>query len=398
MEQETKSGFSLNTGTDLAFALVVFISFFTMFSSAPVTNPISLLAIIFLGIAYVTFGIYGFSYAQRSASSQTILIYFIVQLVLGGSIVYLGQGAGINSLVLLPLVAHSAMLLDKDKLLIVNLGIILGYIVSVFAFSKSLGEVWKGAPFFFTGQVVILIFTQMAVTELKARIRLQALADELSGANKNLQEYAAKVKDLTIAQERNRMAREIHDGLGHYLTILNMQLKAASATLDKDKEKTSKMISSATHLTSEALIDVRNSVFALRQGQEEIKPFQDRVKDVIDSTLTNDIIFSYEIIGSPSQLTPQEDLSLYRGVQEMVNNVIKHSKATQAKISLDYSNPKTVTLICSDDGVGSSNLETGFGILGLRERIKLLNGEVVINTDVEQGFKISIRLPREECQ
>ena len=231
MEQEKKASFSLTTGTDLAFALVVFISFFTIFSSAPITKPIAILVIVFLGIAYVTFGIYGFAYAQKSKSHLTKLGYFIVQLFLGGCIVYFGKGAGINALVLLPLVAHTAMLLDQDRVLIVNVGIIATYILSVYAYSGSLQEVWKGAPFFFTGQVVILIFTQMAVTELNARIRLESLAEELSVANKHLQEYADRVQELTITQERNRMAREIHDGLGHYLTILNMELKAAAATL-----------------------------------------------------------------------------------------------------------------------------------------------------------------------
>jgi len=394
MEQEKKSGFSLNTGTDLAFALVVFISFFTIFSSAPITDPLSMLLIIFLGIAYVTIGIYGFSYAQHSNSSKVKISYFLIQLLIGGFIVFLGKGAGINALVLLPLVAHSAMLLDQDKLLIVNVGIIVTYIVSVFGYSHSLQEIWKGAPFFFAGQVVILIFTQMAVTELNARIRLQTLADELSDANKHLKEYADKVKDLTITQERNRMAREIHDGLGHYLTILNMQLKAASAMLEKDKGRSHRMIESAIHLTSEALIDVRNSVFTLRQDPEEIKPLEERIKNIIESLTSNERTFLFKIVGIPVRLKPQIDLSLYRGVQEMVNNVIKHSKAKKAEISLDYSEPDIVKLTCTDNGIGNETFENGFGINGMNERVKLLNGEVKITTQKDKGFSISIVLPR----
>jgi signal transduction histidine kinase len=394
MESEKKSGFSLNTGTDLAFALVVFISFFTIFSSAPITDPLSMLLIIFLGIAYVTIGIYGFSYAHNSDSQKFKIIYFVIQLFFGGAIVYLGKGAGINALVLLPLVAHSAMMLDQDKLLIVNVGIIVTYIVSVFGYSHSLQEIWKGAPFFFAGQVVILIFTQMAVTELNARIRLQTLADELSEANKHLKEYADKVKDLTITQERNRMAREIHDGLGHYLTILNMQLKAASATLEKDKNKSHRMIESAIHLTSEALIDVRNSVFTLRQDPEEIEPLVERIRSIIESSKNNENTFTFTVLGNPVPLKPQIDLSLYRGVQEMVNNVIKHSKSKNAEIKIDYSDPDIVELTCNDDGIGNENFENGFGINGMNERVKLLNGIVKIITKKAKGYSISISIPR----
>jgi hypothetical protein len=108
-----------------------------------------ILIIIFLGVAYITVGIYGFSYAQKSNSTNIKLLYFAIQLFLGGLIVYFGKGAGINALVLLPLVAHSAMLLDQDKILIVNAGIIIGYFISILAYSHSVLEVWKGAPFFY---------------------------------------------------------------------------------------------------------------------------------------------------------------------------------------------------------------------------------------------------------
>ncbi len=394
MDTGKKDEFNLTTGTDLAFALVVFISFFTIFSSSPITNPISILFIIFLGIAYISFGIYGFAYAQRSFSNKTKIAYFIVQLFLGGCIVFLGKGAGINSLVLLPLVAHSAMLLDPDKVLIINMGILIGYIVSVYSYAGNLVEVWKGVPFFFTGQVIILIFTQMAVTELKARMRLESLARELSEANKHLKEYADRVKELTITQERNRMAREIHDGLGHYLTILNMQLKAAAATITKNRTKSEKMITSAIQLTNEALIDVRNSVFALRQEPGEISPLEERIKGIIDS-ISKDILVHFRCVGSLGVVHPQVDLTLYRAAQEMVNNVIKHSEAKNVELILDCTDNLMIQLSCNDDGKGSDSYRNGFGIIGLEERVKLLKGDITIDSSKGNGFRICIKIPKE---
>jgi signal transduction histidine kinase len=394
MDAEKRDELNLTTGTDLAFALVVFISFFTIFSSAPITNPFSILLIIFLGIAYISFGIYGFAYAQRSLSNRTKIGYFIVQLFLGGCIVFLGKGAGINSLVLLPLVAHSAMLLEPDRVLVVNIGIILGYIVSVYSYSGDVMEVWKGLPFFFTGQVVILIFTQMAVTELKARVRLESLAGELSEANKHLKDYAERVKELTITQERNRMAREIHDGLGHYLTILNMQLKAAAAMITKDTSKSEKMVNNAIQLTSDALIDVRNSVFALRQEKGEITPLEERIKGFIDS-IPKETMVNFKCIGSFNKISPQVDLTIYRAAQEMVNNVIKHSEAKEIEIILDSTDDSIIRLSCSDDGKGSESYKNGFGIIGLEERVKLLRGDLSIESSKGNGFKISIRIPKD---
>jgi signal transduction histidine kinase len=393
MNQEKKAYLSLNTGTDLAFALVVFISFFTIFSSAPITNPLLILVIIFLGVAYITIGIYGFSYAQASPFVLPKLLYFVVQLLLGGLIVYLGRGAGINALVLLPLVAHTAMLLDQDRMLIVNGAIIATYFLSVLAYSKSLTEVWQGTPFFFTGQVVILIFTQMAVTELRARVKLENLAGELSEANKNLSEYASRVKDLTIIQERNRLAREIHDGLGHYLTIINMQLKAATAVINKDNKKAEKMIESATHLSSEALIDVRNSVFALRQDTIDIKPLGERLMVIAESSSSKEQRVSVKIIGKPRDITPKVDLTLYRAGQEMINNAVKHSQAREVILTLDYTDRNNILLTSQDNGIGNNPINQGFGLLGINERVRLLNGEVEIRTSQGEGFMLKIKIP-----
>ena len=393
MNQEKKTNFSLNTGTDLAFALVVFISFFTIFSSAPLTNPLLILVIIFLGVAYITIGIYGFGYAQTAVFALPKLLYFAIQLLIGGLIVYLGRGAGINALVLLPLVAHTAMLLDQDRMLVVNGAIIATYFLSVLAYSKSLAEVWQGTPFFFTGQVVILIFTQMAVTELRARVKLENLADELSEANRNLSEYASRVKDLTIIQERNRLAREIHDGLGHYLTIINMQLKAATAVINKDNKKAEEMIESATHLSSEALIDVRNSVFALRQDSIDIKPLAERLTIIAESSSSKGQNVIVKRFGESREISPKVDLTLYRAGQEMINNAVKHSQASEIILTLDYTDRSYILLTSQDNGIGSKKIHQGFGLLGINERVRLLNGEVEIRTSQGEGFMLKIKIP-----
>jgi signal transduction histidine kinase len=352
-----------------------------------------ILVIIFLGVAYITIGIYGFAYAQNSSFVLPKLLYFAVQLFLGGLIVYLGRGAGINALVLLPLVAHTAMLLDQDRMLIVNGVIIATYFFSVLAYSRSLAEVWEGTPFFFTGQVVILIFTQMAVTELRARVKLENLADELSEANKNLSEYASRVKDLTIIQERNRLAREIHDGLGHYLTIINMQLKAATAVINKDNKKAEKMIESATHLSSEALIDVRNSVFALRQDSIDIKPLGERLTIIAESSSSKKQRVIVKIIGETREISPKVDLTLYRAGQEMINNAVKHSQANEVILTLDYTDRNNILLTSQDNGIGNNPIHQGFGLLGINERVRLLNGEVDIRASQGEGFMLKIKIP-----
>jgi signal transduction histidine kinase len=393
MEKREPSKFSISTGTDLAFALVVFISFFAAFSNGFLFDPFLITVIILLGIAYITNGIYGFAFTSKNRTISTKIVYFSLQLILGGLIVYYGRGAGFNALILLPLVAHTAMLLDQDWMLAANVGIILTFILSIYLYSGKLTVVWAGVPIFFAGQVFILIFTQMAVTEQRARLKLENLAAELSEANKHLSDYADRVRELTITQERNRMAREIHDGLGHYLTTINMQIKAASAILNKDKVKAKSLLDNAQNLSSVALIDVRNSVFALRQDPDELSPLFERIQEMAEAASSSSRRIKLEIVGTPRSISPQVDLTLFRAAQESINNANKHSKSFSVLLILDYSNWDLVTLESSDDGVGTDELNQGFGLIGIQERVRLLNGTTQIVTSAGKGFKIKITIP-----
>jgi signal transduction histidine kinase len=351
--------------------------------------------IIFLGIAYITNGIYGFAYASKTKKTNLKIGYFLLQLILGGLIVYYGKGAGFNALILLPLVAHSAMLLDQDWMLLANVGIIVTFLTSVFLYSNSINVVWAGAPVFFAGQVFILIFTQMAVTELRAREKLETLAAQLSEANKHLSEYADRVQELTITQERNRMAREIHDGLGHYLTTINMQIQAAAKILGKDQKKASHLLDTAQHLTSEALLDVRNSVFALRQDPSQLSPLFERIEEMAKSVSSSERVLEVELIGEPRNISPQNDLTFYRAAQELINNANKHSKAKHVELKLDYSNLFWISLSYVDNGLGSDDVGHGFGLLGLQERVRLLNGNVEVRSSAGKGFEVIVTIPSE---
>lgn len=173
-----------------------------------------------------------------------------------------------------------------------------------------------------------------------------------------------------------------------------MQLKAAAATIKKDSRKSEKMVNSAIQLTGEALIDVRNSVFALRQEQGEIIPLEERIKGILDS-IPKDTQVNFKCMGNIGTINPQMDLTLYRAAQEMVSNVIKHSEAKNVELILDSTDRTTIKLACRDDGKGSDSYEDGFGIIGLEERVKLLKGDLIIETSKGNGFFINIRIPKD---
>lgn len=393
MERTNSTTFNLHTGTDLAFALVVFVSYFSAFSSTPVTSLFLIMVIIFLGIAYITNGIYGFSYVRKSPTNGIKFIYFLSQFVIGGLIIHYGRGAGFSALIMLPLVAHAVIVLDQNWSLVATFGILVTYVIAVWSFSHDLQSVWLGLPVFFIGQIVVSIFTQMAVNENKARERLELLATELSDANRHLSEYAEQVHELAIAQERNRFAREIHDGLGHYLTTINMQISAASALVKSDPGKSVDMLEKAKKMTSEALVDVRNSVFSLRKESIDLNDLHQRISQLVEESRNSGIDVFLNVKGMPIPLSPQANLTIYRAAQETLNNAHKHSQATRVDLQLDYSQIGYVQFVVIDNGLGAEEIRNGFGLIGIQERVRLLNGEVKIDNQPGKGFEVRINLP-----
>lgn len=393
MNKNTVSDFNLNTGTDLAFALVVFISFFTAFSTSSISSMFLIMVIICLGIAYVSNGIYGFSYVRKTKTLTLKLFYFFLQLILGGLIIYYGRGVGFTTLILLPVVAHTAMILDQEWSLLVNVLVLLTHSISVWSFSHSISILWAGVPVFFAAQVFILIFTQMAVNEQKAREKLEKLASDLSEANQRLSEYANQVHELAVTQERNRFAREIHDGLGHSLTTINMQINAASVVAKKDPEKAIYMLENAQKLTAEALVDVRNSVYALRKDAEEIEDLPSRIRKLTEIAQATEREVLFTITGIPRIVNPQVDLTVYRTAQEAINNAQKHSFATRIDVLLDYSRDDSIILRVKDNGVGAEKIQNGFGLIGIQERVRLLNGSAEISNEPGKGFVVQIVVP-----
>jgi signal transduction histidine kinase len=393
MEKSESSAITFTSGTDLAFALVVFLAYFETFSQAAVTSLFLILILVCLGIAYITVGIYGFGLISRSSKVLYRIGYFVLQLVIGGFIIYYTNGIGVSVLILLPLVSHSAMLLDQDWMFGINVGIIGTFAVATYAYTHDWQSVWSQLPIFFVGQVFILIFTEMALKERQARIKQEKLTRELEEANRHLSEYAAQVKELTLTQERNRLAREIHDGLGHYLTTINMQIKAAEAMLERDNQKARHMMADAEELSSQALVDVRNSVYALRIDEGENGSLEERIRKLISASNVRQMDIQFEIEGKQRPVSPQVDLTLFRACQEGINNAMKHSDADLLSIQLDFTDPDSISLVISDNGSGADDIQGGFGLIGIRERVKLLNGTVSVSTESGAGFTISIQLP-----
>lgn len=393
MQSPSRRVINTGSGVDLAFAVVVLASYFATFSSLKSASNLEIGLMIGLGVGYISIGIYGFKYCVRSGSRFLHLVYFAIQIPLGSIIVYLSHGSGFDALILLPLAGHSVILFSTTWLYTINTLAVTGYVIAVAAYSNGWDPVWSSLPTFLAGVIFVMVFTEMAVSEERARMEVERLAKDLGEANRRLRQYSLQVEELTITRERNRFAREIHDGLGHYLTTIHIQIQAANAVMKLDLERAQRAMEKAQNLTEEALLDVRRSVAALHSLPEESLPLTESIAKVLDHCEGADIRPNLVVLGKPRVISPQAQLTLYRAAQEGVNNTLKHAKATEIKVTLDFTDIENVRLKVVDNGAGADSTEGGFGLLGLQERALLLDGEFRATSTKGKGFSLEITVP-----
>ena len=385
---KTEARRRLFSSGNIAFAIVVCASYASgiaaiIYSHRPV-GQLEAAVLLTLGVVYLFVGTYGFTRVRESRSIPAGVVYFVIQLSLGATLIRLRGSTGELSLILLPLAGQTALILPIYLTVPLCLSI---YVILVMPF--LLRGRWTDAialaVIYGTGIVFVAVFTRVAASERDART-------ELAEANQLLRDHANQVEELATTKERNRLAREIHDSVGHYLTVVNVQIGAARTVLDQDRPRALEHLSKAQSLTQEGLAEVRQSVAALRASPIESRPLPQALALLIDEWNAAGLNANMEISGKPRSLTPQTNLTLYRAGQEALTNVAKHADAMRVDVRLDYGDDR-VSLTIEDDGSGAGNSEGGFGLLGVRERVQLLNGSVRVRTKPGEGFTLGVEVP-----
>jgi signal transduction histidine kinase len=236
-----------------------------------------------------------------------------------------------------------------------------------------------------------LLFILLLVNALLAERQSR---EKLLLANDQLRQYSLRIEDQATLQERNRIAREIHDALGHALTAQSIQLENALLFLPPGAEKTESFLREAKQLGSRALQEVRRSISTLRsnplQGQsletaitKAITEFRNTTGIVLDCTIQ----LSHPI---PTEIST----ALYRVIQESLTNIYKHSAATFVSFHLQQS-PETLHLQIADNGHGfdPEGNTTGFGLQGMRERTAALDGQFSLSSQPGKGCRITVSIP-----
>lgn len=241
--------------------------------------------------------------------------------------------------------------------------------------------------------VVVLMRIQIDENEkiLVLNDKLNKANDELKVMNIKLQDYAEKTEKMTETRERNRLAREIHDTIGHALTGIIAGIDACLTIIDYSPESVKNQLTIISKVARQGINDVRRSVKALRPDVLENSYLKDAIEKMLDEMRTTskcNIIFENEI--GELKFDSDEEDAIYRVIQESITNSIRHGKSTKIYVTL-YMKKKDLILIITDNGIGCKDIKKGFGIQHMRERVELLNG--TINFEGKNGFTIIAHIP-----
>ena len=335
------------------------------------------------GAVFVLLATLGFAAVQRRDARALRYAYVVALFVLGFA-VFAVSGAGVGStLLLVVLVSHAALLLPLPA--VVAVVAVLPLFHARMAWSDGLRE---GMGLLATG-VFAAVLTKLLVREQAARTALTA-------AHEQLRAYAVQAETLAAAEERNRVARDIHDGLGHALTVVQMQIKAARAVLGSRPDRADEVLAKAQDQAEEALREVRRSVGALRERRPAV-PLPEALRALAGETSAAGVPTGVRVTGAERPLPADAEESLFRAAQEGLTNVRKHAGAARAELVLDYSEPAAVRLEVRDDGAGTAGdggaAPPGFGLLGVRERAAHVGGRMTLESVPGRGSTLRVEVP-----
>ena len=255
----------------------------------------------------------------------------------------------------------------------------------------------------FTNILLFLLFVLTMIIRQKAEnsrilrlnMALSGKNAELHEANVKLQEYSETIKRMTEIEERNRLAREIHDTLGHALTGIVVSADAGKILFDAAPEEAKARFDVIGQTARQGLEDVRRSIRALRPDALESHDLESALEKMIENfreTTGADIRYAQE--AGKLLLAQDEEVTVYRIVQEGMTNAIRHGEATQINLIIDRKD-RNLRVRIFDNGVGMQGKKTGFGLNYMKERVELLKGTLRYGNreDGSRGFFLEAEIP-----
>lgn len=289
--------------------------------------------------------------------------------------------------VYLLIILEATFTLNIKNSLIVNC---VAFVASMYKFlnlisiNNSISNVAQMFLFILINSFVIVIMG-FAKYHSEEKYKIDNLYKELLEAHLQLKNYAEKIKEFTVIEERNRIARDLHDTLGHDITGLIMQLEMTSSMLDEDMNASRDLIEQSKSTARDSLKKVRKIVEAFKD-ESKIYTDMDAIKNLVhEFSAKTGAAIHLDIKGKKVSLSPDIYITLYRIIQEAMTNAIRHGKADKINIWINLEKD-IIKFNIVDNGIGCKKVHEGYGLKGMKERVDLLGGFIYFTH--EKGFRI----------
>jgi signal transduction histidine kinase len=200
-----------------------------------------------------------------------------------------------------------------------------------------------------------------------------------------------------VAEERARIARELHDVVGHSVSVMTVQASAVRRRLRPDQEQEREALEIVEQTGREALAEMRRLVGVLRRPEEAPalapQPSLEHLDRLVSQARESGLPVELKVEGDPTQLPPGVDLTAYRLVQEGLTNAIKHARASRADVLVRYGDGEVEVSVVDDGPGGGDGGGGGHGLVGMRERVAVYGGELEAGPRTEGGYALRARLP-----
>lgn len=375
-------------------------------------------ALLFWSCLVVSYAAHAFGLFDERRFGVVLVTPAVVTLTFAWIVLPWSPGAGWHRKLVAPiflLATFAVCYLTNLNLSIVFYAIVVANGVFLFGFRRGIAYAGAALVVFFFNLVLVegnlwvsVVVTAVAVpfavfvvgvcaAVVEARQRreqAQNLLRELESANAELEDYAARVGELSVSEERARMAREIHDSVGHHLTVINLQLQNARRFKEREPDRAWDEVEAARGMALEALSEVRRSVRALKPLAVEGGGGAGALSALARNFGGTGIEVAFEVEGEERGLAGETGLVLYRAMQEGLTNAAKHSGARRVRATLSFG-PETARLVVADDGAGAGEETSGrgFGLSSLKERVEALDGTLSWGDRPEGGFVLEVGLP-----
>lgn len=369
----------------------------SLYSSPDIRTPIRLIPFTLLFLAHTSLHWISPYLPYRR---KWIVPYFLLQGALLFAINYMAPGNGLNLGLYLAMAGEAVGILRNLRLAAIPA---LGYLLLAginFGLSSGWENILLWLALFGPMAFFVVIYVSAFTLQTRERRKSEQLLRDLEAAHEKLREYAAQVEKLTLAEERQRMARELHDTLAQGLAGLILQLEAIDSHLNQGhQEQAQAFVQQAMLRARSTLADARRAIVDLRTGSPSPEDLQQAIRWEVSRFKEATGIDCSLNMQLPAGIPSSVSEGAKRAVSEGLSNIARHAQAKRASVDIETTDGMLVVTI-QDDGVGlrSSVAESKpghYGLTGLRERARMAGGTFEINSQPGEGTRMALRLPLE---